>query len=149
MRVVAQRVSSASVTAGGELEGSIGGGLLVLLGVAAGDTEESADYLVSKLTGLRIFPDADGRTNLSIRETGGSFLVVSQFTLLADCRRGRRPGFDAAAPPDTAKRLYEYFVDRIRASGIPVETGQFQAAMSVTLVNEGPFTILLDSEKLF
>ena len=149
MRVVAQRVSSASVSVNGEPTGSIGRGLLILLGVAAADDESSADYLVAKLAGLRIFPDGQGRTNLSIVETGGSFLIVSQFTLLADCRKGRRPGFDAAAPPDTAKRLYEYFVQAARATGIPTETGVFQASMTVSLVNEGPFTILLDSEKLF
>lgn len=149
MRVVAQRVSSASVKVNGELTGSIGGGLLILLGVARGDTEADADYLVAKLAGLRIFPDAEGKTNLSISDVAGSFLVVSQFTLLADCRKGRRPGFDNAAPPESAKRLYEYFVHRARETGIPVETGVFQAEMTVSLANQGPFTILLDSNKLF
>jgi D-tyrosyl-tRNA(Tyr) deacylase len=149
MRVVAQRVSSASVAVNGNVTGAIENGLLILVGVAARDTEDSAEYLVSKLGDLRIFPDQDGRTNLSIRDTGGSFLIVSQFTLFADCRKGRRPGFDSAAPPELAKRLYEHFVRTARASGIPTETGVFQASMSVSLVNEGPFTVLLDSEKVF
>lgn len=149
MRVVAQRVSSASVKVDGELTGSIGGGLLILLGVARGDTEADAEYLVAKLAGLRIFPDAEGKTNVSISDVGGSFLVVSQFTLVADCRKGRRPGFDNAAPPESARRLYEYFVDKARETGIPVETGVFQAEMTVSLVNQGPFTILLDSNKIF
>lgn len=149
MRVVAQRVSSASVIVNGELTGSIGRGLLILLGVAAGDSEQAADYLVSKLAGLRIFPDADGKTNLSVQDVTGSLLIVSQFTLMADCRKGRRPGFDGAAAPENARHLYEYFVRRARETGIPVQTGVFQAEMTVSLANEGPFTILLDSDKLF
>lgn len=149
MRVVAQRVSSASVTVNGEVTGSIGHGLVILLGVATGDTEAAADYLVSKLAGLRIFRDHEGKANHSVRDVGGSFLIVSQFTLMADCRKGRRPGFDDAAPPGIAKRLYEYFVEAARKTEIPVQTGVFQAEMTVSLANEGPFTILLDSNKNF
>jgi D-tyrosyl-tRNA(Tyr) deacylase len=137
------------VTVEGNVFGEIGAGLLVLLGVSRTDTEAAADYLVEKIVGLRIFEDAEGKMNLSVQDAGGSVLVVSQFTLYGDVRRGKRPSFDVAARPEEAKRLYEYFVDKIRAAGLRCETGQFQAMMEVELVNSGPVTILLDSEKLF
>jgi D-tyrosyl-tRNA(Tyr) deacylase len=149
MRAVVQRVTRARVTVGAETAGEIGLGLLVLLGVAAGDSETAADYLAGKIAGLRIFDDEAGRMNRSVGECGGRVLVVSQFTLLGDVRRGRRPSFDAAARPEEARRLYQYFVDRLRASGLPCETGRFQEMMQVELVNDGPVTILLDSEKSF
>lgn len=145
MRLVLQRVSQAAVTVTGSTVGAIGGGLLVLLGVSSGDTSTDADYLLKKTLELRIFPDEHGKMNRSVREAGGSLLVVSQFTLLADCRKGRRPSFDRAAPPERALELYDYFVDQARASGIPVETGVFQAAMQVSLVNDGPVTLVIDS----
>jgi D-aminoacyl-tRNA deacylase len=129
--------------------GEIGPGLLVLLGIAKGDSEAGADYLAEKTLGLRIFEDAAGKMNLSVQDKRGELLVVSQFTLYGDVRRGKRPSFDAAAPPEEAKRLYEYFVARIRAAGLRCETGVFQAMMDVELVNQGPVTILLDSEKTF
>ena len=144
-----QRVSRARVSVEGATVGEIGAGLLVLLGIARADTREAADYLVEKIAGLRIFEDADGKMNLSVKDTNGSMLVVSQFTLYGDVRRGKRPSFDEAARPEEANRLYQYFVDRIRAGGIRCETGRFQAMMSVELVNEGPVTILLDSDKTF
>ncbi|HKW74000.1 MAG TPA: D-aminoacyl-tRNA deacylase [Terriglobales bacterium] len=149
MRAVVQRVSRCSVRVHGEVVGQIGAGLLVLLGVAKSDNEAAADYLVEKVLGLRIFEDDQGKMNLSVREAGGDLLVVSQFTLFGDVRRGKRPSFDAAAAPEEAKRLYEYFVSRIRSAGMRCETGQFQAMMDVELVNAGPVTILLDSEKTF
>jgi D-tyrosyl-tRNA(Tyr) deacylase len=149
MRAVVQRVSRARVTAGGEIAGEIGLGLLVLLGVGAGDTRADADYLAEKTIGLRIFEDADGKMNLPVAEVGGALLVVSQFTLYGDARRGKRPSFDAAAPPGPARELYEYFVAKVRAAGLRCETGRFQETMQVELVNEGPVTILLDSAKLF
>jgi len=133
----------------GRVVGEIGPGLLVLLGVAKGDPETAADYLVKKILDLRIFEDGDGKMNLSVQDAGGAALVVSQFTLYGDVRRGRRPSFDAAARPEEARALYEYFVTKIRAAGLRCETGQFQAMMEVELVNTGPVTILLDSEKLF
>jgi D-tyrosyl-tRNA(Tyr) deacylase len=133
----------------GEIAGEIGPGLLVLLGVGSGDTRSDADYLADKTIGLRIFEDADGKMNLSVSETGGALLVVSQFTLHGDVRRGKRPSFDAAAPPQLAKELYEYFVEKIRSVGLRCETGRFQEMMQVELVNEGPVTILLDSGKAF
>jgi D-tyrosyl-tRNA(Tyr) deacylase len=145
MRTVIQRVTSAKVEVEGRIVGQIGTGLLILLGVAKGDTTADADYLASKLPELRIFSDAEGKMNLSLRDVGGSLLAVSQFTLYGDCRKGRRPGFDAAAAPADARTLYEYFVSAIRASGVPVETGIFQADMAVTLTNDGPVTLLLDS----
>lgn len=145
MKAVIQRVRRASVTVDGVVSGAIGGGLLVLLGVGKGDTESAADYLAAKIAGLRIFPDAEGKMNLSLVDTGGAMLVVSQFTLYGDCRKGRRPSFDAAAPPDEARRLYEYFVSRIRAANIPVETGVFQAHMDVELLNDGPVTLIVES----
>ncbi|HLX83257.1 MAG TPA: D-aminoacyl-tRNA deacylase [Terriglobales bacterium] len=153
MRAVVQRVGRARVTVNGEgdseVTGEIGLGLLVLLGVGTGDTRTGADYLVEKIAGLRIFEDAAGKMNLSVAEVGGAVLVVSQFTLYGDARRGKRPSFDAAAPPAEARELYEYFVEKIRASGLRCETGRFQETMQVELVNEGPVTILLDSDKTF
>jgi len=149
MRAVIQRVSRCRVTVEGSVVGEIGAGLLVLLGVSKSDNETAADYLVEKIIGLRIFEDAEGKMNLSIQDSGGAVLVVSQFTLYGDVRRGKRPSFDAAARPEEAKRLYEYFVGKIRAAGLRCETGQFQAMMDVELVNSGPVTILLDSEKMF
>lgn len=145
MRAVVQRVSEARVEVDGKITGSIGLGLMVLLGVGKGDDEPSADWLVDKIAGLRIFPDSDGKMNLSVEQSGGALLVVSQFTLYGDTRRGRRPSFDDAAPPDEANRLYEYFVQRARARGLKVETGVFQAMMSVHLVNEGPVTLICET----
>lgn len=129
--------------------GQIGRGLLVFLGVGRADNESAADYLAEKILGLRIFEDDREKMNLSIQDKSGEMLVVSQFTLFGDVRRGKRPSFDGAARPDEAKRLYEYFVSKIRAAGIRCETGRFQAMMDVELVNQGPVTILLDSEKVF
>jgi D-aminoacyl-tRNA deacylase len=149
MRAVVQRVRRARVTVGGETTGEIALGLLVLLAVGAGDTRADADYLVEKTIGLRIFEDAGGKMNLSVAEVGGAVLVVSQFTLYGDARRGKRPSFDAAAPPEQARELYEYFVEKVRAAGLRPETGRFQETMQVELVNEGPVTILLDSAKTF
>jgi D-aminoacyl-tRNA deacylase len=149
MRAVVQRVSRCRVTVAGNVVGEIGAGVLVLLGVSKADNEASADYLVEKIIGLRIFEDAEGKMNLSVQDSGGAVLVVSQFTLYGDVRRGKRPSFDAAARPEEARRLYEYFVEEIRASGLRCETGQFQAMMEVELVNSGPVTILVDSEKVF
>jgi D-tyrosyl-tRNA(Tyr) deacylase len=149
MRAVVQRVSRARVTVKGETVGEIGLGLLVLLGVGAGDTRPEADYLVEKTIGLRIFEDAGGKMNLSVAEVGGGLLVVSQFTLYGDARRGKRPSFDGAAPPEQARELYEYFVEKVRASGVRSKTGRFQETMQVELVNDGPVTILLDSAKAF
>jgi D-aminoacyl-tRNA deacylase len=149
MRAIVQRVSLCRVLVEGKVVGEIGAGLLVLLGVSKTDTEAAADYLAEKTLGLRIFEDAEGRMNVSVQDSGGAVLVVSQFTLYGDVRRGKRPSFDAAARPEEAKRLYEYFVEKIRAAGLRCETGVFQAMMDVELVNAGPVTILLDSEKLF
>ncbi|MFP5236773.1 MAG: D-aminoacyl-tRNA deacylase [Acidobacteriota bacterium] len=149
MRAVVQRVSRASVAVGGEMVGEIGPGLLVLLGVSVNDSEADADYLAEKVCGLRIFEDEGGKMNLSVAETGGAVLAVSQFTLYGDVRRGKRPSFDDAARPERARELYDYFVAQIRRLGLRCETGQFQAMMSVSLLNEGPVTILLDSSKLF
>jgi D-tyrosyl-tRNA(Tyr) deacylase len=149
MRAVIQRVSRASVTVEGRVVGQIHQGLLVLLGVARADNEAAADYLAEKIAGLRIFEDDAGKMNLSVTDVKGEVLVVSQFTLYGDVRRGKRLSFDAAAPPDEARTLYEYVVERLRALGIPCHTGVFQAMMQVELVNHGPVTILLDSEKGF
>ena len=146
MRAVIQRVSSASVTVDGQTVGKIGHGLLVLLGVAGTDTESDADHLVEKIRNLRIFDDADGKMNQSMMDTGGEMLVVSQFTLYGDTRRGRRPSFVQAAPPDEAERLYSYFVDLARKFVPRVETGTFQAMMHVSLTNHGPVTLVLDSQ---
>ncbi len=150
MRAVIQRVSRCQVSVAGIVVGKIGPGLLVLLGVATADTEAAADYLADKVIGLRIFEDAEGKMNLSVKEaeaTGGEVLVVSQFTLYGDTRHGRRPSFITAARPEEARRLYEYFVEKIRTAGLRCETGEFQAMMDVELVNSGPVTIMLDSEK--
>jgi D-aminoacyl-tRNA deacylase len=149
MRAVVQRVSRAQVVVNQKIVGKIGRGLLVLLGVAQADSEVDAEYLADKIVGLRIFEDQNGKMNLDAASIGAQILVVSQFTLYGDVRRGKRPSFDAAAPPDRARQLYEYFVGRIRAAGISCETGRFQETMQVELVNEGPITILLDSSKMF
>src|SRR6202140_3731013 len=149
MRAVVQPVSRGRVSVNGEITGEMGLGLVVLLGVGAGDARTEADYLVDKAIGLRIFEDAGGKMNLSVAEVSGALLVVSQFTLYGDARRGKRPSFDAAAPPEQALELYEYFVERVRAAGLRCETGRFQETMQVELVNEGPVTILLDSAKGF
>lgn len=149
MRAVVQRVARAKVTVDGDTTGEIGLGLLVLLGVGSGDTRAEADYLVDKIIGLRIFEDTAGKMNLAVADVSGSLLVVSQFTLYGDVRRGKRPSFDAAAPPSEARALYEYFVERVRAAGLRCETGRFQETMQVELVNDGPVTILLDSAKTF
>jgi D-tyrosyl-tRNA(Tyr) deacylase len=145
MRAVVQRVSESSVAVGPEVVGRIGRGLLVLLGVATTDTEKESDYLAAKIVNLRIFEDEGGRLNRSLIEVGGEMLVVSQFTLLADCRKGRRPSFTAAAEPELAARLYEHFVRQTAKLGIPVQTGRFQALMAVSLVNDGPVTLIIDS----
>ena len=149
MRAVVQRVSRARVTVGDDIAGEIGRGLLVLLGVGHEDSEDDADYLAEKIVGLRVFEDDSGKMNRAVGEVEGSVLVVSQFTLYGDVRRGKRPSFDAAAPPEKARTLYEYFVDRVRASGLRCETGKFQEMMQVEVVNDGPVTILLDSSKAF
>ncbi len=149
MRAVVQRVSRASVKVDGAVVGEIGKGLLVLLGVALDDTESDADYLVEKIVGLRVFEDAEEKMNLSVKDAGGAVLAVSQFTLYGDVRRGKRPSFDAAARPEQAKKLYEYFVEKVRGTGLKSETGTFQAMMKVELANEGPVTIMIDSKKLF
>jgi D-aminoacyl-tRNA deacylase len=149
MRAVVQRVSRAQVTVNGEVAGEIGPGLLVLLGVGLDDGEADATYLAEKIAGLRVFEDAQGKMNRSVQEVGGSVLAVSQFTLYGDVRRGKRPSFDAAAPPEKARQLYEFFVEQIRAAGLRCETGRFQEMMRVEMVNEGPVTILLDSGKAF
>jgi D-tyrosyl-tRNA(Tyr) deacylase len=145
MRAVIQRVSSASVTVDGKVVGAIGPGLLVLVGVGRNDTEQDAEALAQKIIELRVFQDEAGKMNLNLRDTGGSLLVVSQFTLYGDTRKGRRPSFDLAAPPEQARRLYERFVEAARRQGVPVETGVFQAMMSVSLVNEGPVTFLVET----
>jgi D-tyrosyl-tRNA(Tyr) deacylase len=149
MRAVLQRVTRASVRVGGETVGEIGAGLVVLLGVARDDAESDALYLVEKVLHLRVFEDAEGRMNHSLAEAGGALLAVSQFTLYGDVRKGRRPSWFDAAPPELARPLYEFFVAEARARGVCVETGSFQAMMEVELVNDGPVTILLDSRKLF
>jgi D-tyrosyl-tRNA(Tyr) deacylase len=149
MRAVVQRVSRAQVAVDGEIVGQIGRGLLVLLGVTHADNKADADYLADKIAGLRIFEDGNGKMNLDITAVNGGILVVSQFTLYGDVRRGKRPSFDAAAAPQRACQIYEYFVERIRAAGLPCQTGRFQEMMQVELVNDGPATILLDSAKAF
>jgi D-tyrosyl-tRNA(Tyr) deacylase len=146
MRLVIQRVKESKVTVNGSTTGSIRSGLLVLIGISREDTRAEADYMVDKLLGLRIFPDDSGKMNRNIAESGGGLLLVSQFTLYGDCRKGRRPSFDRAAPPAMAQSLYEYFVESARKGTVPVETGIFQATMEVYLVNDGPVTILLDSD---
>jgi D-tyrosyl-tRNA(Tyr) deacylase len=149
MRAVVQRVSQAQVMVDEEIVGKICRGLLVLLGVTHADSEADADYLADKIAGLRVFEDENGKMNLDTASVSGEVLVVSQFTLYGDVRRGKRPSFDAAAPPERARQLYEYFVERIRATGLPCQTGRFQETMQLELVNDGPVTILLDSSKLF
>lgn len=149
MRLVIQRVKEASVSVNalsGSTTTTIGRGLVVLVGVAATDTNTDADYLSDKLLGLRIFPDEDGKMNRNVAEVGGSLLVISQFTLYGDCRKGRRPSFDRAARPEMAIALYNYFVEILRRGAVPVETGVFQAMMEVYLVNQGPVTIIINSE---
>jgi D-tyrosyl-tRNA(Tyr) deacylase len=149
MRAVVQRVKHAQVTVNREVTGKIDRGLLVFIGVAEGDAEAQAEYLADKIVGLRVFEDENGKMNLAVTDVGGAVLAVSQFTLYGDVRRGKRPSFDAAAPPEKACSLYEYFVRRIRATGLRCETGRFQEMMQVELVNDGPVTILIDSEKTF
>ena len=149
MRAVVQRVGRAQVSVGEAIVGKIGAGLLVLVGVAKTDTQADAEYLAAKTVSLRIFEDENGKMNLSIAETGGAVLAVSQFTLYGDVRKGRRPSFDEAAPPQLANELYEHFVKKIREAGVTCETGRFQAMMQVELVNDGPVTILLDSKRAF
>jgi D-tyrosyl-tRNA(Tyr) deacylase len=146
MRLVVQRVSQASVTVQDECVGAIGTGLLVLVAVSKTDSEKEADYLADKVTNLRLFPDETGKMNRSVLEIDGALLVISQFTLYGDCVKGRRPSFDQAAGPETAKGLYDYFVAKIRTTGLPVATGVFQADMQVTLTNSGPVTLIIDSK---
>ena len=149
MRAVIQRVREARVEVAGATVGAIAQGMLVLLGVARGDTAEDSAYLAEKTAALRIFEDGEGKMNLALPEVGGAVLVVSQFTLLGDCRKGRRPGFTAAAPPELADALYAGFAAALRARGLTVATGVFRAEMLVHLVNDGPVTLLLDSHKTF
>ncbi len=149
VRAVVQRVSEASVSVDRAVVGRIGRGLLVLLGVGVGDTESDAAFLAEKVLNLRVFPDEAGQMNRSVLDVGGALLVVSQFTLYGDARKGRRPSYVDAAPPEEANRLYEHFVARVRPSDLTVATGVFRAVMDVALVNEGPVTILLDSRKQF
>jgi D-tyrosyl-tRNA(Tyr) deacylase len=148
MRIVLQRVTRAHVEVAGETVGSIGAGLVILLGVTHQDTREDADYLASKVIQLRIFPDQASRMNRSLLDVAGALLVVSQFTLYGDCRRGRRPSFDQAAAPEHARGLYEYFVQQLRSSNVTVATGVFQAEMEIHLVNDGPVTFALDSSRV-
>ncbi len=145
MRAVVQRVSQCAVDVDGKKVGSIGPGLLVLLGVAKGDEPSAVDYLAEKIANLRIFEDDHGKMNRSLMDIQGDMLVVSQFTLLGDCRKGRRPSFIQAAPPEIAERLYQQFVEVVRSKGLHVETGEFQAMMAVSLINDGPVTLVLDS----
>lgn len=146
MKMVIQRVTTAAVSVGGNVIGRIDRGLAVLLGVANGDSVQDAEYLAHKLINLRIFEDDAGKMNRSLLDVGGAVLLVSQFTLLGDCRKGRRPGFSDAAPPEEADRLYQYMTDILRTNGVSVETGQFQAHMLVTIYNDGPVTFVLDSK---
>lgn len=149
MRACVQRVRQASVTVAGEVVGQIGRGMLVLLGVAHDDQPADVQYLAEKLTGLRIFEDAEDKMNRSLRDVGGAMLVVSQFTLLGDCRHGRRPSFTAAAAPEYGEQFYEAFVAEVQRLGVPVATGRFRAQMDVALINDGPVTLVLDSKKSF
>ncbi|KPK23995.1 MAG: D-tyrosyl-tRNA(Tyr) deacylase [Nitrospira bacterium SG8_3] len=146
MRAVIQRVTASDVQVDHEIVGRIGSGLLVLLGISRSDEEEDADYLADKVVHLRIFEDDEGKMNRSLLETRGEVMVVSQFTLLGDCRKGRRPSFVEAAPPERAEQLYEYFVHQLRFKGMTVSTGRFQAKMAVSLVNDGPVTLILESK---
>jgi D-tyrosyl-tRNA(Tyr) deacylase len=150
MRAVIQRVNSAKVTLAGDgtITGEIGRGLLILLGIHHNDTPETAAILAAKIAGLRVFDDADGKMNLALNDVGGSILVVSQFTLYANCRRGRRPSFTDAASPQTAEQLYDSFVEQLRQQNIEVQTGKFQTEMNVELVNSGPVTLIIDSDML-
>jgi len=145
MRIVIQRVKEARVEIDGRVTASIGSGLVLLVGIAKEDKYQDADYLVNKVLGLRIFSDDEGKMNRSVEDVKGRLLIVSNFTVYGDCRKGRRPGFDLAADPARAEELYEYFVNRARASAVPVETGTFRAAMSIHLVNDGPVTLVCDS----
>ena len=149
MRAVVQRVTSAGVTVNGRSVGRIGMGLMILLGVGRGDGPDDVSYVAGKIRDLRIFPDGDGKMNRSLTDVGGEVLVVSQFTLQGDCRKGRRPSFDDAAAPAVAAALYEDVVRQLRESGLAVATGQFQAQMAVDLVNDGPVTLLIDSKRTF
>lgn len=149
MRAVIQRTTRASVTIDGKTTGSIGPGLVVLLGIHPEDGAKEIRWMADKIINLRIFEDDEGKMNRSLADTGGEMLIVSQFTLYGDCRKGRRPGYSSAAPPDIAEPLYHTFVEEITSRGIPAATGTFQAAMEVTLVNDGPVTLLLDSQKTF
>lgn len=147
MKGVIQRVSEARVTVEGSVVGSIAGGILLLLGVEKGDAEKDADWLAEKIVNLRIFEDEGGKMNLSLKDVGGSLLVVSQFTIAGNCEKGRRPSFDSAAPPDEGKRLYDYFVEKAKSLEVPVETGIFQADMQVSLINDGPVTFVIETKK--
>jgi D-tyrosyl-tRNA(Tyr) deacylase len=147
MRILAQRVSEASVSVSGDTVGEIRHGLLVFLGISRDDAPEDADYLIDKLLWLRIFPDDEGKMNRNIQDAQGSMLVISQFTLYGECRKGRRPSFDRAAPPEDARKLYNYFLETARRGPVPVQAGEFQASMKVSLVNEGPVTIWIDSSE--
>jgi len=149
MRAVVQRVNEAAVEVDGQRVAAIGRGFLVLAGVQEGDTEADADYLAAKVADLRVFEDAEGKMNLSLADVNGEVLAVSQFTLLADCRKGRRPSFVAAARPEQAQQLFDRFVSQLRERGVPVQTGRFREHMHVSLVNDGPVTLLLDSRKCF
>jgi D-tyrosyl-tRNA(Tyr) deacylase len=145
MRIVVQRVKNASVSIDNVLSSSIGPGLVLLAGVAKGDSHADVQYLVEKVSGLRIFPDASGKMNLSVRETGGAVMIISNFTVYADTTKGKRPSFDRAAAPEDARPLYDYFVEQMKQTGIPVVTGVFQARMEVTIQNSGPITLILES----
>ena len=149
MRAVIQRVKSAAVTVDGEIIGQIGKGLLILVGVARDDGPDDVSYLANKIANLRIFPEHDRLLHFTTAEIGGGFLVVSQFTILGDCRKGRRPSFDQSASPELAEKLYEELVSALARTGLPVATGRFRAMMEVSLINDGPVTLLLDSKKLF
>jgi D-aminoacyl-tRNA deacylase len=149
MRAVIQRVSEASVTVDGTIVGAVGRGFLVLLGVSAEDTQEDVIWMAGKIAGLRVFEDTEGRMNLALPDVGGAVLLVSQFTLYGDCRKGRRPSFVAAARPERAVQLYQSTAAELRGLGLPVETGTFQAHMDVRLINDGPVTLLLDSQRVF
>jgi D-tyrosyl-tRNA(Tyr) deacylase len=144
MKAVIQRVTSASVAVEGKTVGAIGQGLLILLGVEKGDCESKADWLAGKIAGLRIFADNEGKMNLSVQDINGALLIVSQFTLAGNCTKGKRPSFDTAAPPTEGRRLYDYFVEAVRRTGLPAETGIFQADMQVSLINDGPVTFILE-----
>ncbi len=148
MKFVIQRVSQASITINQQVTGKIDKGFLVLIGISSSDTKETADKMIRKMLGLRIFEDAEGKTNLSLAAVNGQLLLVSQFTLYADCRKGNRPSFMNAGAPDAAEELYEYIIQKCRAENYPVETGIFGADMKISLINDGPFTIILDSEQI-